>query len=304
MKANELVEKFRYALDNGWGYIWGQSGDLWTESKQKQKVNYMVTKYGTNWKINSEAKEDNYYSSALYGSKWIGKNVTDCSGLFYWAFKKLGGYIAHGSNSIWKQYCSAQGNLNAGKRTDGKTLLPGTAVFVDKNGNKSHIGLYVGNGKVIEAQGTQAGVVVSNVTAGKWKCWGELKKVDYDGSSDPGYDPGPVEHLTIRRGSKGDAVKECQKMLQKLGYDLGPCGIDSDYGRATEAAVKEFQRDHNLTQDGICGPKTWDALEKAYNSQQPVKEKEYQVTVTGLTLTQAQALCNNYPGSTYKEMTV
>ena len=293
MKAADLVEKFRYALDNGWGYIWGTAGILWTQARQKQKVDYMVNKYGTSWQKNSEAKNDTYYRSALDGGKWIGHYVADCSGLFSWAFNKLGGYIAHGSNSIWKSYCVDRGNLVNGKRSDGKALQPGTAVFTDKNGDKTHIGLFIGNGKVIEAAGVDAGVCVSNVTAGKWKCWGELKKVEYE-SSGGGDEP---EYLTIRRGSKGDSVKECQRLLQKLGYDLGSYGVDGDFGRATEAAVKKFQQEHGLTADGVCGPKTWEALLKAEPS-----EKKYMVTITGLDLTQAKALCNNYPGSTYKEM--
>ena len=293
MKAADLVEKFRYALDNGWGYIWGTAGILWTQARQKQKVDYMVNKYGTSWQKNSEAKNDTYYRSALDGGKWIGHYVADCSGLFSWAFNKLGGYIAHGSNSIWKSYCVDRGNLVNGKRSDGKALQPGTAVFTDKNGDKTHIGLFIGNGKVIEAAGVDAGVCVSNVTAGKWKCWGELKKVEYE-SSGGGDEP---EDLTIRRGSKGDSVKECQRLLQKLGYDLGSYGVDGDFGRATEAAVKKFQQEHGLTADGVCGPKTWEALLKAEPS-----EKKYMVTITGLDLTQAKALCNNYPGSTYKEM--
>ena len=295
MKAADLVEKFRYALDNKWGYIFGTAGDLWTKAKQTQKVNYMISHYGTEWEKNSEAKLDKYYRSAKDGEKWINHYVADCSGLFSWAFNKLGGYIAHGSNSIWKSYCSDRGNLVTGKRSDGKELLPGTAVFTDKNGDKTHIGLFIGNGKVIEAAGVDAGVCVSNVTAGKWKCWGELKKVEYEGGGGGGGDE--PEHLTIRRGSKGEAVKECQRLLAKLGYDLGSYGIDGDFGRATEAAVKKFQQEHGLTADGICGPRTWEALEKAEPS-----EKKYTVTITGLDLTQAKALCNNYPGSTYKEM--
>ena len=302
MKAAELVEKFRYALDNRWGYIYGTAGILWTAARQKQKIDYMVNKYGTSWKKNSEAREDNYYSAALNGEKWIGSYVADCSGLFHWAYNKLGEYIAHGSNSIWDGYCSTKGSLFSGKRRDGKELMPGTAVFTlnIKDGKHNHIGLYVGSGKVIEASGTIAGVCTSNITDGKWKCFGELKKVEYDSSAEPGGDP--VERLTIRKGSKGDAVAECQKMLLTLGYDLGPYGVDGDFGKATEAAVKAFQKDHDLTVDGIVGRKTWEALESAFNSDEPPKEPKYVVTIPGLDLSQAKAVCNNYPGSTYKEM--
>ena len=296
-----LIEKFQYALDQKWGYIWGAAGILWTESRQKQKVDYMINKYGTSWQKNSEAKDDTYYRSALYGAKWIGSYVADCSGLFSWAFNQYKLYIAHGSNSIWKSYCTRKGNLSSGKRSDGAVLKPGTAVFTDKNGDKTHIGLYIGGSKVIEASGVEAGVCMSNISASKWKCWGELKNISYEEKED---DDMSIWHPTIRRGSKGQDVIDCQTMLNRLGYDLGKYGIDGDFGRATEAAVKEFQRDHKLNQDGVVGPLTWDALEKASEAVSPpsdTAEHKYTVCIHGLDKTQADALKTNYPGATVTE---
>ena len=303
ISAAALIEKFQYSLDNHYGYIYGQSGDLWTESKQKQKINYMVSKYGTSWKKNSEAKDDNYYRSALYGDKWIGHHVADCSGLFRWALSEYKIYVAHSSNSIFLSYCSAKGTLSKGKRNDGKTLEPGTAVFVYDSKKKNpykHIGLYVGGGKVIEAAGVDAGVCTSNVSASKWTHWGELKNVSYE-SSDSGFPDNPTWHPTVRRGSKGEDVKYVQTILYNLGYNLGSYGIDGDFGRATEAAVKEFQRDHKLNQDGVVGPLTYEALEKAVAQLEPSKEKSYTVCIHGLDKTQADALKNNYPGATVTE---
>lgn len=179
-----LIAKFQYAIDNNWGYILNTWHTQWTSSLQNNKVNYMKNKYGDNWKNSGEARNDDSYYAALYGSKWVGHWVTDCSGLFYWAFKELGGYMYHGSNTMWKSYCTSQGKLNKGKRSDGKELKPGTAVFVLKGtSNRSHVGLYIGNGKVIEASGTKAGVCYSEITNSKWAEWGELKGVDYNGSS-------------------------------------------------------------------------------------------------------------------------
>ena len=295
ISAAALIEKFQYALDKEWGYCWGTAGILWTESKQKQKVDYMVSKYGTSWQKNSEARDDTYYRTALYGAKWIGHYVADCSGLFRWAFNEYKLYIAHGSNTIWKSYCTAKGNLSNGRRSDGKELKPGTAVFTDKNGDKTHIGLYIGGSKVIEASGVEAGVCMSNVSATKWKCWGELKNISY--TDDSGFPDNPVWHPTIRRGSKGQDVKDCQTMLYNLGYNLGKYGIDGDFGSATEAAVKEFQRDHKLNADGVVGPLTWDALEKASEA----IKTQYTVCIHGLDKTQADALKTNYPGATVTE---
>ena len=307
MTSTDLMAKFEYALDDKWGYIWGQAGDMWTEAKQRQKVNYMVSKYGTSWKKNSEAKDDNYYRAALYGDKWIGHRVADCSGLFKWAFGQFKVYIAHGSNTIFRSYTTKTGRLSKGKRLDGATLKPGTAVFTYKESkdNYSHIGLYIGGTKVIEASGTEAGVCVSNISASKWTHWGELKNVDYEINYSDVHDGFPKDtgwRPTIRKGSKGQDVIECQTMLYKLGYDIGVWGIDGDFGSATEKAVKAFQSDHKLTGDGIVGPMTWDALQAAYNAiNEHPQEKLYTICIHHLDKTQATALHNNYPGSIITE---
>lgn len=63
----------------------------------------------------------------------------------------------------------------------------------------------------------------------------------------------PKKEPVLRRGSKGEAVKELQRLL---------CGleIDGSFGPLTEAAVIEFQKANGLTVDGIVGPETWGAL--------------------------------------------
>lgn len=61
----------------------------------------------------------------------------------------------------------------------------------------------------------------------------------------------------IKNGSKGDAVRKLQEMLNDKGYKLS---VDSDFGPATESAVKAYQRDHGLTVDGEVGEKTWGSL--------------------------------------------
>ena len=163
--------------------------------------------------------------------------------------------------------------------------------------------------------GTSNGVTTTRVTASKWTHWGELTGIDYVNAgneaspnvistgAEGGVEKSPSGQPTLRRGSKGDAIRELQTMLDKLGYDLGPCGIDGDFGKATEAAVRSFQSDHRLTVDGIAGPATYGELEKSVNaiSVKP-EEATYSVTIGGLDLTQAQAIMNNYPGNSTLEV--
>ena len=60
---------------------------------------------------------------------------------------------------------------------------------------------------------------------------------------------------SLQRGFKGsDAVRAVQKRLKELGYYNG--SADGDFGPATEAAVKAFQRANGLTADGKVGKQT------------------------------------------------
>lgn len=215
INPKDLVAQFESYLKNNDGYIWGTAGLLWTEARQKQKVNYMVNKYGPNWINSDKAKEDNYYMAARYGSKWVGHIVEDCSGAFTRAFKALGGEMYHGSNTMWNSWCTAKGELKNGRRTDGKELLPGTAIFTynKKTGKRGHVGLYVGNGEVIEAKGTQAGVTSSKVTDSKWVEWGELKGVDY--GAEP--QPEPQPPTPTPEPEKGEAVVTGKRVALRYG---------------------------------------------------------------------------------------
>lgn len=288
IKAAALIEKFKYALDEKWGYIYGMKHVLWTAARQE---NYNQAKAG-----NPDCQ-----MSIKYGSKWYGHYVTDCSGLFSWAFEVLGGYMYHGSNTMYSKYCVNKGTLKSGKKNSGAELKPGTAVFTGTADQHGHVGLYIGNGDVVEAKGALYGVVKSKVTEKRWTYWGELKGIEYAEAENPGGQSEKADEKdpvlpTLRRGDKNKYVKQAQELLKERGYSLGICGVDGDFGPATEKAVKDFQKDWGLAQDGIIGPKTWEKLQST-----PAKEKTYTVTIRGLDMTQAKAICNNYPGSTMKE---
>jgi lysozyme len=68
------------------------------------------------------------------------------------------------------------------------------------------------------------------------------------------------ERTTIRKGSTGGDVPVLQLALRATGvYILA----DGHFGPKTEALVKAFQKAHGLVEDGVVGPKTWAALDKA-----------------------------------------
>ena len=81
------------------------------------------------------------------------------------------------------------------------------------------------------------------------------------GDHTPAKQPEETVYFNLRRGSKGTEVTRLQAALNALGYDCGEA--DGIFGAKTEAAVRNFQRDHSLTVDGIAGRMTWTAIERA-----------------------------------------
>lgn len=62
----------------------------------------------------------------------------------------------------------------------------------------------------------------------------------------------------LKQGSKDDAVKALQILLNGYGFSCGK--VDGSFGPDTLAAVKAFQKARGLAVDGSVGPATWAAL--------------------------------------------
>lgn len=98
------------------------------------------------------------------------KGNADCAGLFKYWYKQKGVKLAHGTNTMWRKYMSAAWEIHGDKslvhagdivfrcdpwtENDRQNSWYGTAP-----GNVSHVGIYTGEGTVIEAKGTQYGCV-------------------------------------------------------------------------------------------------------------------------------------------------
>lgn len=136
-----------------------------------------------------------------YVANAASQGAVDCSGAFTYWYRQAGSYMYHGSNTMWRKYTTEKGKIGE------VNLIPGMAVFKmrrdgaepssfknDGQGNFYHVGLYIGDGKVVEAKGTKYGCVTSCIS--DWGYAAKLKYTEYDvNASDetPSTDDAPSE---------------------------------------------------------------------------------------------------------------
>lgn len=74
-----------------------------------------------------------------------------------------------------------------------------------------------------------------------------------------GENPYKLTKSPLRRGMRGDYVSWLQFELNRNGFNIV---IDGIFGKNTEQAVKEYQKQHGLVVDGVVGVKTIKELSK------------------------------------------
>ena len=241
--AADIVNFVVNAKDQGWGYVFSGQGQLYT----RELAEYWAS-------IGRSGRDYDYF--VVRCARWFGKIVVDCSGLVIEAFRsKIPNYGDKTANTLYN---------NAKEKGAISTIpeIPGLCVW-----RKGHIGIYVGDGKVIESGGTNNGVVLSAVNAPatnkKWTNWGKMADVDYAVTDTPETET-PCScwlgrYLKVTDPyMRGDDVLQVQTALAQRGFDPGT--LDGIYGPRTEAAVKNFQAASGLKVDGIVGENTTEAL--------------------------------------------
>lgn len=283
----------------GWSYVYSAWEALCTPKERRYRFKLCPDK------LSIKAKCQAFENGDCNGCQWFpgGERTRcgDCRGFVKWIIQMITGFVLYGDT------VSAQWNHKANwcvKGQFGVDPVPQNVlvnVFIKNSSGKwTHTGFYY-NGSTCEcSSGVQ---YFPTMKKNRWTHWAIAAcfASGYEQPKEPVKEPEkqqegakPVSYKTIRRGNYGELVKQCQTILQKLGYDLGICGVDGDFGQATEKAVKQFQKDHGLKVDGVVGQNTWAALTAAEPGE---PEKLYTVTVTGLKKAVADKLVSEYGGT-------
>lgn len=75
----------------------------------------------------------------------------------------------------------------------------------------------------------------------------------------------------LKKGCKGDDVKELQAALILMGFKLPKYGADGGFGSETRNAVRKFQKNHGLSADGIVGSDTYYEIKHCMYEMNPGK---------------------------------
>ena len=203
------------------------------------------------------------------------QRVWDCNGLAEGYYKDVTGKsIDARARDNYSEWCEPKGSgtITASYR------VPGAAVF-KRSDYIHHVGFLVepvdagkpdGDWYVIEARGVMYGVIRSNLKDNSWNCWGLMTKYfDYGtGAATPSLPATPsppaegsaLGDRLLKKGSSGEDVKQLQKILISLGYDMSGYGADGQFGSATEKALRKLQAALGVSVDGMYGEKTHAAL--------------------------------------------
>ena len=162
--ATDLVTYAIHAWESGWGYVWGTYGSVLTDSLFAYKLEQYPDGVGS-------------YADFIRAN-WLGGRTTDCVGLIkgYGWLNPDTMTIEYGTNGMPDLGANQMYyNASVSGTIDTMPDIPGLAVWHD-----GHIGVYIGDGYVIEAMNTKKGVVKTKLEGRGWTHWLQIEYINYD----------------------------------------------------------------------------------------------------------------------------
>lgn len=159
----DLVQWAIEAEKAGWGYVYGTYGDVFDQTMFDYKRNQYPDEVGNH--------------EEFIRQNWLGGRTADCVGLIkgYGWLDAGTQTINYGTNGMPDIGADTMYENAAEKGTiDTIPEIPGLAVW-----HEGHIGIYIGNGKVIQAANTNAGVILTNLGDTAWTHWLKISYISY-----------------------------------------------------------------------------------------------------------------------------
>ncbi len=159
----DIVKWAIHAQEKGWGYVYGTYGSVLDETLLTSKIAQYPDEVG--------GYED------FIRQNWLGGRTADCVGLIkgYGWYNTETAQIEIGANGMPDIGADTMYKNAAEKGTiDTIPEIPGLAVW-----HEGHIGIYIGNGEVIQAANTNAGVIRTPIGQSGWTHWLKVPYIKY-----------------------------------------------------------------------------------------------------------------------------
>ena len=203
-------------------YWYGTFGQMASKSLYNQKSSQYPT----------------YYTAKDFAKQIANpKQVFDCAGLikaYLWtdsiddATSTYNAKQDFGATAFYN-HCTKKGTIDSFDKVVGRLLFKG------KSAKMTHVGVYIGDGKIAEAKGHAYGVVISDLDS-KWTHWGQCNLITEDSAtSEPAPQPAPAPAPT--------------KSVDELAKEV----IDGKWGNNPERkrALTEAGYDYDAVQKGV-----------------------------------------------------
>lgn len=159
----DLVKWAVHASKSEWGYVYGTYGSVLNEALLTGKISQYPNEVGS--------YED------FIRQHWLGGRTADCVGLIkgYSWYNTETARIQIGANEMPDISANAMFENASEKGTiDTIPEIPGLAVW-----HEGHIGIYIGNGEVVQAANTNAGVIRTPIGQSGWTHWLKIPYISY-----------------------------------------------------------------------------------------------------------------------------
>ena len=211
------------------------------------------------------------YNTAYYGRKVSGSAYPWCCAFVWWVFQQAGASdLFYGGRKTAHCATLLDYHKKVGQSVTGN-YKPGDVIFFNFSGGTSakHVGVCIEYNKTKGTITTIDGNTGTSNEADGGAVMYRTRSIKYIvGAYRPAYDNAAavkpvrttyaVELPILKSGMEGDDVKALQILLTGLKHSTK--GFDGKFGKNTETALKNFQKEKKLDQDGKCGPATWKEL--------------------------------------------
>ena len=237
----------------GSAYVYGATGGLCTPQLRRDRIQQYPHMQSAITQYCPVLRGD---FTACAGCRHYGRSAFDCAQFTRRALQTGGLMFPSGATSQWR---AGAYHIKGEFRAVPKGVL--CLLFRQDGDQMQHVGLHLGDGRVVDARSHKAGVVLTQLHDYPWTHYavpaiGEAQK---------------APPLTL--GARGEAVRDLQRLLVHQGEPLPRYGIDGHFGLETLGALNAVQRRLGLSISPHAGAEMLEKLKTAPPRSRTVEER-------------------------------